>query len=195
MLNDLSSPLALLGTRRSGKARDMTGPGPTEEQLQQMLEVAARTPDHGKLYPWRFVVVGDEQRDELALLLRRALAQKDPCATGAHYEKADQFARQGEALVVLLFAPVNQAKIPLWEQQLSCGAVGMNLLHAAHAQGFVGAWLTGWAAYDPTVQKAFCLPGESIAGFFFFGSPSQPLSERPRPEAAQVVRAWQPPLH
>lgn len=194
MLNDLSSPLALLRTRRSGKARDMAGPGPTDEQLDRMLEVAARTPDHGKLHPWRFVVVAADQRDDLALLLRRALATNDPEASAAHHDKADQFARQGEALVILLFAPVLEAKIPLWEQQLSCGAVGMNLLHAAHAQGFVGSWLTGWAAYDSIVRESFCLPGESIAGFFFFGSPSQPLSERPRPESRQVVRRWQPPL-
>lgn len=194
MLNDLTSPLALLRTRRSGKARDMVGPGPTDEQLEQILEVAARTPDHGKLHPWRFVVIAGEQRDDLALLLRRALAENDPCATPAHHEKADQFARQGEALVVLLFAPSPDAKIPLWEQQLSCGAVGMNLLHAAHAMGFVGSWLTGWAAYDPTVTRAVCMPGEKIAGFFFFGSPAQLLSERPRPELSSVVRPWQAPL-
>lgn len=194
MLNDLSSPLALLATRRSGKPRDMVGPGPSGEQLEHILEIAARTPDHGKLHPWRFVVVGDEQRDDLARLLGRALSENDPGATHAHHQKAADFARQGEALVVLLFAPVDSAKIPLWEQQLSCGAVGMNLLHAAHAMGFVGSWLTGWAAYDPTVTKAFCLSGERIAGFFFFGSPGQPLAERPRPENPTVVRHWQPPL-
>lgn len=194
MLNDLSSPFDLLRTRRSGKARDMAGPGPTEEQMEQMLAIAARTPDHGKLHPWRFVVVADDQRDQLALLLRRALDRNDPDAGPAHRQKADEFARQGEALVVLLFAPAAGAKIPLWEQQLSCGAVGMNLLHAAHALGFVGSWLTGWAAYDPLVRAAFCLSGETIAGFFFFGTPTQQLVERPRPERNQVVRAWLPAL-
>jgi nitroreductase len=194
MLNDLSSPLSSLATRRSGRARDMVGPGPTDEQLARMLEVAARTPDHGKLHPWRFVLVEPGQRGELARLLRRALDQNDASATPAHHQKADGFAHQGEALVVLLFAPVEHGKIPVWEQQLSVGAVGMNLLHAAHAMGFVGSWLTGWAAYDPTVRQAFCLPGESIAGFFFFGSPSLPLVERPRPAAPSVVRRWQPPL-
>ena len=194
MLNDLSNPLSLLSTRRSGKARDMVGPGPTDEQFARMLEIAARTPDHGKLHPWRFVTVESSQRDDLALLLRRALVANHPEATPAHHEKADQFAHQGEALVVLLFAPVEGAKIPRWEQELSCGAVGMNLLHAAHSMGFVGSWLTGWAAYDPLVNRSFCMPGEKIAGFFFFGTPGQPLVERPRPEHAQVVRAWQPSL-
>ncbi|WP_205481839.1 nitroreductase family protein [Sphingomonas arenae] len=194
MLKDLSSPLALLGTRRSGKARDMIGPGPTDEQLERILQIAARTPDHGKLHPWRFVVVADDQRQDLARLLSAALSENDPAATHAHHQKAAEFAHQGEALVVLVFAPVDNGKIPLWEQELSCGAVGMNMLHAAHAMGFVGSWLTGWAAYDPTVRKAFCLPAERIAGFFFFGSPGQPLVERPRPEVPSVVRHWQPPL-
>lgn len=193
MLNDLSTPLSHLETRRSGKPREMVPPGPDDEQLRRILAIAARTPDHGKIAPWRFVLVDRDQRDSLALLLRRALAANDPCAGPAHHAKADQFARQGEALVVLLFAPVEGHKIPVWEQEMSCGAVGMNLLHAAHAMGFVGSWLTGWHAYDPMVREAFAEGSERIAGFFFFGSPSLPLVERPRPELDQVVRSWEPP--
>ena len=192
MLNDLSSPLAYLESRRSGRAREMVGPGPTPDQLQHMITVSSRVPDHGKLAPWRFVVVEEEQRDEFATLLRAALTASDPAATPAHHQKADEFARQGEALVVLLSAPIENHKIPVWEQELSCGAVAMNLLHAAHAMGFVGSWLTGWAAYDPTVREAFCLGNERIAGFFFFGSPSLPLQERPRPELQTIVRRWSP---
>lgn len=193
MFNDLSSPLNYLETRRSGKAREMVGPGPTPEELQRIVALAARTPDHGKLAPWRFVIVDREEREEFALLLRRALAENDPCATPAHHNKADEFARQGEAMLVLLSAAVIGHKVPVWEQELSCGAVGMNLLHAAHAMGFVGSWLTGWAAYDPTVRAAFCLGDERIAGFFFFGSPGNELVERPRPDLARVVRRWLPP--
>lgn len=191
MLNDRSTPLSLLETRRSGKAREMGAPGPTDEQLEQILRVAARSPDHGKLAPWRFLIVGKDQREELALLFRRALAL-DPTATPAHQQKSDEFARQGEALVVLVSAPVENHKIPVWEQQLSCGAVAMNLLHAAHALGFVGSWLTGWQAYDPTVRDAFCTGHQRIAGFFFFGSPTAPLVERSRPELGEVVRPWEP---
>ncbi len=190
MFNDLSSPLNYLESRRSGKAREMVRPGPTDEELQRIIAVAARTPDHGKLSPWRFVVVERDQREDLALLLRRALSENDPCAAPARHQKADEFARQGEALIVLLSAPIAGHKVPVWEQELSCGAVAMNLLHAAHAMGFVGSWLTGWAAYDPTVRAAFCLGEERIAGFFFFGSPGAPLAERPRPEQSAVVRGW-----
>lgn len=168
----------------------MVGPGPTAAELQRIVAVAARTPDHGKLAPWRFVIVDREQREGFGILLRRALSENDPCATAAHHQKADEFARQGEALVVLLFAPVQGHKIPAWEQELSCGAAGMNLLHAAHALGFVGSWLTGWAAYDPLVQQSFCVGNERIAGFFFFGSPGADIVERPRPELSHVVRRW-----
>ena len=143
MLNDRSSLLSFLETRRSGKPREMIAPGPTSDELDRILAIAARVPDHGKLAPWRFLVIGKEKRDEFALLLRRALAAEDPCATPAHHEAADEFAHQGEALVVLISAPVVPHKIPQWEQELSCGAVAMNLLTATHALGYVGGWLTG----------------------------------------------------
>ena len=190
ILNELSSPLALLRTRRSGRAREMVGPGPSADELATMIEVAARTPDHGKLTPWRFVVVDRDQRDAFAALLHEALEANDPEGRTAFHDKAEAFARSGEGLVLLLSAPVAGHKIPVWEQELSVGAAAMNLLLAGHAMGFVGSWLTGWAAYDPLVRAAFCLGEERIAGFFFFGSPGVPLIERPRPEPASVVRRW-----
>lgn len=193
MLNDRSSALALLQTRRSGRPRDMVAPGPSEEQLQQILTIATRTPDHGKLAPWRFVVVGPRQRQALADLLARALPEHDPEANAAHYAKALEFAHQAPALVVAISAPVKEHKIPLWEQELSCGAVAMNLLHATHALGYVGGWITGWAAYSPRVRDAFCGPEERIAGFLFLGTPRLPLEERPRPALSDLVREWQPP--
>jgi nitroreductase len=193
MLNDRSSALSLLETRRSGRPREMIAPGPSNEELRRMLTIAARVPDHGKLAPWRFIVVDKDQRDEFALLLRRALQQEDPCAGPAHHEKADQFARQGETLVVLISAPVREHKIPVWEQELSCGAVGMGLLLAAHAMGYVAGWLTGWQAYSPMVNGAFCAEGQRIAGFIFIGSPGAPVAERPRPELEHVMSRWSPP--
>ncbi len=193
MLNDLSSTLALLETRRSGKPRDLAGSGPTAAELDRILTIAARTPDHGKLFPWRFVLVADEQRDAFARLLRRALAEHDPGATRAHHDKEEQFAHNAGALVVLVSAPVHGHKIPLWEQELSCGAAGMNLLLAAHALGYVGGWVTGWRAYDEQVRAAFCAPGERIAGFIFIGKPGTELEERPRPPLATVARRWVAP--
>lgn len=192
MLNDRSSTLSLLETRRSGRARDMTGPGPTAEQMEKILAIASRTPDHGKLFPWRFITVGDKQREALALLFRHALDEEDSCAPPLKHEKAEEFARQGAALVVLVSSPTHDHKIPLWEQQLSCGAAGMNLLLAAHALGYVGSWLTGWQAYSPWVAAAFCEPGERIAGFIFIGRAGQEIIERPRPALDDIVRNWAP---
>lgn len=193
MLNDRSSLLAYLATRRSGRPREMMPPGPTPAELETMLAIAARTPDHGKLTPWRFVTIAKDQRAALAALLARALAAEDPHAPQAKIDKAVEFARQGESLVVLISAPVPNHKIPEWEQWLSCGAAGMNLLHAAHALGYVGGWITGWQAYSETVRAAFCGDGERIAGFIFIGSPGRELEERPRPELASVAHQWQPP--
>ena len=193
MLNDRSSTLALLETRRSGRPRELTGPGPDDAGLQRMLAIAARTPDHGKLFPWRFVTVSAEQRGALAQLLHEALAEHDPSASAAHHEKEDAFAHYAGTLVVLVSAPVHGHKIPVWEQELSCGAAGMNLLIAAHATGFVGGWVTGWRAYDDRVRAAFCGPGERIAGFIFIGKPELELEERPRAPLATVVRPWVPP--
>lgn len=193
MLNDLSSPLSLLRTRRSGRPVEMTGPGPTADELDAILTIAARTPDHGKLSPWRFVTVGADQREALSHLLLQALAESNPEATVAHREKEIGFAHYAGQLVVLVSSPIAGHKIPLWEQQLSCGAAGMNLLLAAHALGFVGGWLTGWRSYAERVRDSFCKPGEQIAGFIFIGHPAREIEERPRPPLDSVVSRWSPP--
>lgn len=193
MLNDRSSTLSLLETRRSGKPRELVGPGPTAGELERILAIAARTPDHGTLTPWRFVIVGDGQRDAFEALLQRALADEDRDAPDAKRHKEHDFAHYQGTLVVLVSAPVENHKIPVWEQQLSSGAAGMNLLHAATALGFTAGWVTGWRAYSPMVNAAFCEPGERIAGFIFIGHPSRELEERPRPALAEVVRQWEPP--
>jgi nitroreductase len=190
MFNDTSSPLALLRTRRSGKPRDLAGPGPSPQQLLDMVALAARTPDHGKLFPWRFVIVPEEQRDALAASLAAILQSEQPDSGPRDIEAAEQFARQAPALVVVLSAPVHGHKIPLWEQELSAGAACMNLLHAAHAMGFAGGWLTGWAAYSQGVRDLFGTSGERVAGFVFIGTPARALEERPRPLLSDIAHIW-----
>ena len=192
-LNDTSSALSLLETRRSGKPRELVAPGPTADELDRILTIAMRTPDHGKIAPWRFVVVRTDQRQQLAELLARALPEHDAEATPAHYAKALEFAHQAPVMIALISSPIQGHKIPVWEQELSCGAVAMNLLHAAHAIGYVGGWITGWQAYSPRVSSAFCHDGERIAGFVFLGTPANPLEERSRPELAEHVSDWKPP--
>ena len=190
MFNDTSTPLTLLATRRSGKPRDLVAPGPDSAQLAQMLEIAARTPDHGKLAPWRFVVVPADRRDALSEIITAAYLAERPQAARLEIEALDQFAHQAPTLVVVLSSPKVESHIPLWEQELSAGAACMNLLHAAHSLGFAGGWLTGWAAYADSVRDAFGAAPEKIAGFLFIGTVSKPLEERPRPESDKIVRYW-----
>ena len=190
MFNDTSSLLTLLSTRRSGKPRDLVAPGPDAGQLAQMLEIAGRTPDHGKLAPWRFVVVPADRRDALSEIITGAYLAERPQAARLEIEALDQFAHQAPTLVVVLSSPKVESHIPVWEQELSTGAACMNLLHAAHALGFAGGWLTGWSAYADAVRDAFGAAPEKIAGFVFIGTPSRPLEERPRPESDKIVRYW-----
>jgi nitroreductase len=193
MLNDRSSALALLETRRSAKPRELVGPGPTADELDRMLKIAVRIPDHGKLHPWRFVTVAEDQRNSFAALLHGALTEENPDATEAHHRKEEEFAHYEGQLIVLVSAPVEDHKIPVWEQQLSSGAAGMNLLLAAHAIGYVAGWVTGWRAYSNRVRSAFCGPGERIAGFIFIGQPGREIEDRPRPELSSVWKEWRPP--
>ncbi len=190
MFNDLSSPLALLATRRSGKPRDLVAPGPTRDQLVAMIQLAGRTPDHGKLAPWRFVIVPDGRRDAFAARLVEAYRAERPAAARLELDAMNQFARQAPALVVALSSPRLESHIPLWEQELSAGAACMNLLHAAHAHGFAAGWLTGWPAFSDAVRDLFGAAPERIAGFMFIGTPGRALEERPRPDPAALWSEW-----
>ena len=190
MLNDLETPATLIATRRSGKPRDMVAPGPDEAQLVRILTAAMRVPDHGKLAPWRFVVIEDERRDAFASLLQQAWRDEHAKSDRPDVEAINQFARQAPALIVIFSTPVMDSKIPLWEQELSAGAACMAMLTAAHAQGFVGGWLTGWAAYSPLVASALGHPGAKIAGFVFLGTAGKEPDERPRPSHNSIVSRW-----
>lgn len=187
--NDTSTPLSLLETRRSGRPRDMVAPGPDRAELDRMLGIAARIPDHGKLAPWRFVVI--EDRAAFADLIAAAYRLERPEAGKLEIKANDDFARQAPVLVVVISAANGASKIPLWEQQLSAGAAIYNLELVATALGYVAGWLTGWAAYSPLVLEALGgNPGDRIGGFVFIGTPSRELEERPRPDPAAVVARW-----
>ena len=192
MLNDRSSILSLLHTRRSGRPRDLVAPGPTPEELEQIFAAAMRTPDHGKLHPWRFVHVRKDRRDALAALLDRAYRIDNPVPGRLELEANERFARQAPELIVALSSPAPGHKIPVWEQELSCGAACMNLLIATHALGYAAGWVTGWAAYSPAVLEAFGEPHERIAGFIFLGTAGAELEERLRPERGEVCSEWAP---
>ena len=190
MLNDLSSPASLVATRRSGKPREMVAPGPDAAQLGRILTAAMRVPDHGKLAPWRFVVIAEDRRDAFAAMLQQAWRTEHNVEDRPDISAIDQFARQAPTLVVVFSTPLAEAKIPLWEQELSAGAACMTMLAAAHAEGFVGGWLTGWASYSPAVATALGHAGAKIAGFIFIGTPGKAPEERPRPSHDSIVSHW-----
>jgi nitroreductase len=124
-------------------------------------------------------------------LLERAYRHERSEPGRLELEANGRFARQAPELVAVLFTPVESVKIPRWEQELSCGAACMNLLHAAHALGFAGGWITGWAAYSAEVLTGLGAgPRERIAGFLYFGTPAAELEERARPALDFVVSEW-----
>ena len=186
--------IAYLRTRRSIPAIQMRPPAPDERALRAMLEIAARVPDHGKLAPWRLIVYGPESRAELVEgLVRIAGLAPDEKDGRVRAEKARALA-ESPLIVGVVSAPQrDHPKIPLWEQQLSAGAVCLNLIHAAHAHGYAAQWLTGWYAYDPAGARWLGLAeGEQVAGFIHIGTPAAPPTERDRPDPDAITTRWQP---
>jgi nitroreductase len=186
---NLSAPktIDLLLTRRSGSAKAMTGPGPSEEELEIILKAAARAPDHGKLSPWRFVVFEGDARVRFGQLLVEALSETEKMTDEKIASEAARLLRA--PLVIAVISRTREAiPIPEWEQLLSAGAVCQNMLIAAHALGYVANWLTEWYAYHPGVKERMGLKaGERIAGFIYIGKSAVELEERPRPDMAKIV--------
>jgi nitroreductase len=178
--------LDLLLSRRSGSAKAMGEPGPSRDQLAAILKAGARAPDHGKLFPWRFIVFEGDGRERFGRMLGEILE-----AEGERERQIDEETKRflrAPLVVGVISAARELIKIPVWEQELSAGAVCQNLLIAAHASGFVGNWITEWYAYHPKVKERLGLkPGERVAGFIYIGTSAVELEERPRPEMDKIV--------
>ncbi len=179
--------LDLLLRRRSVLARNLGEPGPSDAELEQILRAAARVPDHGKLAPWRFILIRGETRSRLGQVLVDATRRADPAATAHHLEiERDRFLRA--PLVVSVVSCVRPGKIQEWEQVLSSGAVCQNMLNAVHASGYHGQWLTEWYAYDALCTQALGLAeGERVAGFIYIGTGKTAPDERPRPDLGDII--------
>lgn len=177
--------LARLANRRSASAQLLAAPGPSEAEIEQILHLGARTPDHGKLFPWRFVVLGPQSRADLS----EALAVLAETQGRIDKDLAVLAKLANPPLTIMVVStPVQGHKVPVWEQQLSAGAVCMNLEHAADALGYSASWITDWYAYDPAAVALFGVQdGETIAGFIHLGTLTDPPLERPRPNMAHKV--------
>ena len=183
--------LAYLLTRRSHPAISLSAPAPEGETLTRILEAASRVPDHGKLVPWRFLLIRGAARDALGGKLLSLLdARGETLDTARRQQEETRFSRAPLVVAVISRACVHP-KIPEWEQQMSVGACCMNLVHAAHASGYVAQWLTEWMAFDEDVADMLGLAeGERIAGFIHIGTPTETPSERARPDLDAIVSDW-----
>jgi len=180
--------LDLLHRRRSVPPAQLEGPGPSPEQLDAFLRAAARVPDHGKLAPWRFLVIEGEARERIGRILAEIHAQDFPQADAARLELERRRLAHAPVVVAVVSRAAPHVKIPEWEQVLSAGAVCMNLVIAANAAGYATSWLTEWFAYDRRCLDALGLdPSEKIAGFIHIGLPREIPSDRPRPDLAEIV--------
>jgi nitroreductase len=184
----MTDALELLKTRRSTKPIELAGPAPSAAEIETLLTVASRVPDHGKLVPWRFIVFEGDARLVAGEAIAAAFGIKYPQAN------AEQVAAERGRLAraPLVIAVVSRAsphvKIPEWEQVLSAGAAAMNLVLAAHALGYGASWMTEWYAYDRGVLEAFGLAAnERIAGFVHIGRSREPPADRPRPPLAEIA--------
>jgi nitroreductase len=194
------STLSLLKTRRSPKLRSLVEPGPSSAELDELLTIAARVPDHGKLVPWRFVIIQGAARSRLSEIAASSLRAKNPAADPVKIDEARTRFSGVPLTVVVVSSPRGDPadpsrphpSIPRFEQELSAGAVCMNYLVAAKAMGFAAVWLTEWYAADAAIQSALAIaPHERIAGFLYTGTEPDPREDRPRPVMSQIVSRYE----
>jgi len=185
--------LDYLNRRRSVSAKDMAEPGPTDEQINAILAAASRVPDHGKMFPWHFIIFRGDARNKMCLVLKQALAKKEPEAPPEKLaQEESRFLRA--PVVIAAVSRIRPGKHPRWEQTLSAGAACQNLCLAANALGFASNWLTEWYAYDDNVRQALSLDErDKIAGFVYIGTPGKQPEERPRPDPALLTTWWEGP--
>jgi nitroreductase len=184
----LPDALDLLKTRRSVKPREMSGPGPSPTELETILTIGARVPDHGKLSPWRFIVFEGDARVRASEIIAGVFATKNPSASQAEIDVEKRRLTDAPLVIGIVSFTKPHPKVPAWEQELSAGASAMNMVTAATALGYGACWLTGWFAFDRDVLDGLGLkPDEKLAGFIHIGRPTKASEDRPRPALADIV--------
>jgi len=175
-----------LATRRSAPAQQLTAPAPTGADLDTLLQLAVRSPDHGKLAPWRLVVMGPQSRAEIVQKLTLMTDRlPDPVKGKAVLSKL----ANPPLTILVISSPVHGHKVPVWEQELSAGAVCMNIEHAANALGYSASWITDWYSFDAEALSLLGVKdGEKVAGFIHIGTLTEPPLERPRPKVSDQVK-------
>lgn len=184
----MNETIELLRRRRSLPPQGMAGPGPSGQEIETLLTIASRVPDHGKLAPWRFLVFEGAARDKAGAIAAGILEIDDPALSESRRQaELTRFSRAPLVICVISRAAPH-VKIPEWEQVLSAGAACMNLVTGANAMGYVTGWLTEWCAYDRRFCEAIGVAAhEKIAGFVHIGRANMVSEDRPRPALADIV--------
>lgn len=180
-----------LQTRRSVSVKHLIEPAPTGKDLEDILKLGRRTPDHGKMAPYYFITFEGEARVAIGKHLRAAYEADNPDTPVAKLDlEAERFTRA--PLVIGVISRIREGKHPQWEQILTSGAVCMNIMHACYAHGFAANWLTEWYAYSAHFKKALGLEDarDHVAGFIYVGTPADTKDERERPELSQIHTRW-----
>jgi nitroreductase len=180
--------LRFLALRRSASALTLEAPGPSAAQVDDLIRIAARAPDHGKLAPWRFILLDTEDKAVFAARLEAIASAREDKVLVAKLGKL-----KVPPLAIVVVSQPKPGAIPEWEQILSAGAVCAHLLDAALAQGFGANWITDWYSYDPDATALLGLaPHERVAGVILIGTPREPPLERERPDPGSLVTRWTP---
>lgn len=181
-------------TRRSVGIAFLKEPGPTAAELDQILTIATRVPDHGKITPWRLVLIEGEARQQAGERLAQITARNNPGLDAASLEIERQRFLPAPLTVGVISSPQQHPKVPEFEQLLSAGNVAFNLLHAAHALGFAASWVTRWYAFDAEAATMLgARTGERFVGFVHIGTPTAVIEDRPRPDLSDIVSRWTAP--
>lgn len=188
-----SSPAArqFLAQRRSVSKRALSGPGPNPDQLNEILYVAARVPDHRRLAPWRFLVFEGTEREAFNTAAVDIQRRENPNATDTMLADTATYFTRAPVVIAVISSPDTAHKTPVWEQELSAGATCFNLLLAANAAGWAGCWLTEWIAFSDGIKSLLSLAkDERIAGFIYLGTATEDPQERLRPDVSTKITRW-----
>ena len=181
-------------SRRSIVVRNMADPGPTDADMEKILRAGMRVPDHGRLTPWRFIVIRGGARDKMGKVLGEAFRMANPDSIDEQVEIEEERFARAPIVIAVVSRTVPEHKIPEWEQILSSGAACQNMLTAALGMGYAAQWITEWCAYDDYVKGALGLEvNDKVAGFLYLGSRTEEPTDRQRPDYADIVSEWTGP--
>lgn len=182
----------IIALRRSAGKRTLGAPGPGPAALDELLSVAARVPDHRRLAPWRFLVFDGDAREAFNQRAVEIQKQEDPDATETMLSDTACYFSRAPVVIAVISSPDPTHKTPVWEQELSCGALCQNLLLAANASGWAGCWLSEWIAFSPGINALLGLTEhERVAGYIYLGTASAAPMERMRPDVTNKIERWQ----